>query len=157
MTLGTREPPVLQGSLRLGSCRRRCLGGLLGLLGLLLRLSRRSTRFSSSWLGFRGSPQSLRRNAISNCTVLYMSEPYQIVPQKLHDEGRVLVALLRECVELFDETSAGAFKRESTVRSHLQSHRQRPAWQGGMLGLASSESHSRKRRNSGRDRDELGG
>lgn len=84
-------------------------GGLLGLSGrgLLLLLSRGSALGNGLSLG-RG-PESLVRN-VGQCMNKFESvcdlNTYEVVTEKLHDESRVLVALLAQGVELCRQTLA---------------------------------------------------
>lgn len=65
-------------------------------------------------------------------------EAYQVVSEELHNEGRVLVALLAQSVEFCDDkldTMINTGRKRKTT--YQQWHRQRQAWPNGKPGQES--------------------
>ena len=79
-------------------------------------------------------------------------EPYQVVSQELHDQGRILVALFTQCIQLYEgvRNFPGSRKRTCTYQRW---HHRKPAWQGDTLDPESSRSRSKIRRSSKQGRD----
>jgi hypothetical protein len=92
--LVARKEQILLGSLGLLSSSRG-----LGSGGLILR----SSLVSGGSLGLRRGPEGLA--IVSNCRPKVVCKAcrvfsYEVVTEELHDEGRILVALLAEGVKL---------------------------------------------------------
>lgn len=100
----TRKPlyPVFLRSRTKSLASQRLLGSRLGGLlggGLLLLLGGGGggSRLLSSGLGLGRSPESLRE--VSSGQKEIKDQSYQVISKELHNEGRVLVALLAEGIK----------------------------------------------------------